>query len=153
MKSKMTYQNGHAILAFFNGSTEMHHTRFSGAFAHFGQKAKAMTIKAVMVFQPSLEEALNLSAPEGYVFAGIDEMTQTDQPAVVGFRSPARKWKQEKKTDARIGRAKWLLYRLSTGYDATFVPAGSDWGNSFASPRGAGARMAGATKVFEAANE
>lgn len=151
MKSQITFIEafGTAFLSFNNGVAEMHHDFFTGTFAgQFRnctpevrkQKCKAAALAAAKKLQPSVEEALNLTAPEGFVFAGINHHADPRDMAA-GFRAPARKSVEEKKTDSRIGKAAWMLYRLSTGLDATFVPAASDWTNKFASPRGAAARI------------
>jgi len=138
-----------AFLMFENGVTGMHHSSFAGSHANrFGQLApearleacKNAAIDEMKKLQPSVEEGLAITPPKGFVFAGVSKHTDPRDIAA-GFRTPARNSKEEKQTDARLGKATWLLYRLPTGLDATFVPRKSDWENKFAAPRGAAASV------------
>jgi hypothetical protein len=139
MKTKITFvrEFNTAFLFFHNTIVFMAHAAIA---TNKSAKARAEAIRRVTDYQASVEEALEISPPNGYVFAGVDEMTQTGD-VLNGFRKPNRKSKEEQKTDAKLGKAEWLLCRLSTGLDATFVPIKSDWQNEFASPQGSGARI------------
>jgi hypothetical protein len=146
MKSEIFFSEacGTAFLMFRNECAIMHHSFFAGSYSvqhpHNSEAQKQAALAQAKKLQPSVDEALSLNPPAGFVFAGIDELTQRGVVAA-GFREPARRSKAEKATDARIGRPARLLYRLSTGLDATFVPVTSDWNGEFAAPRGAGARV------------
>lgn len=139
MKSTIKFSDGFARVIFSNGITQLEHNFFAGQYPGGPKKKKSAALAAARRLQPSVDEALKLTPPSGYAFAGIDEHSQNHSIAA-GFRKPKRAWKEEKRTDARIGNANWLLYRLSTGMDATFIPVASDWENKFTIGRGAGAR-------------
>lgn len=150
MKSSVKFVEkfGAAFLSFNNGVVDMHHDFFVGSFAaqfkHLNppirraQKQREVALRCALELQPLVDEALSLMAPDGYVFGGIAQ--KASDSLVIGFRRPKRAGKAEKHTDSRLGRADWMLYRLSAGRDAIFVPLASDWSGSV-SPRGCTAHL------------
>jgi hypothetical protein len=136
-----------AFVTFNNGIVDLHHD-----FQAKGQKknARSIAIKRAKDIQISVEEALILNPPKGYAFCGVFENGDV-RGVTNGFRRPARQSEAEKKSDKKLGKADWLLFRLITGLDATFVPVKSDWKNEWASPRGGAARITQPHQISELA--
>jgi len=126
-----------AFVVFGNGIADLHHDFQPTTRA---EQHRLAALRKAREIQISVEEALTLNPPKGYVFCGV--FANGDVRGVTsGFRRPGRRSAAEKKSDKKLGKADWLLFRLITGLDATFVPVESDWKNKWTCPRGGTARI------------